>query len=93
MTTPAAPPAPPAAPPVSRSNNGDGSATVTWVDGSTNETGFEVRARSWDANAGVWKQRDRLSATVPGPVTLVDVSGAGTYRYIVRAVNAGGASG
>ena len=40
----------PAAPSsISAVNKGDGSALVSWVDSSSNETSFEVRRRKWDA--------------------------------------------
>jgi hypothetical protein len=63
------------------------------VDASSNETGFEVRRETWDAKRKVWKSAMTV-ATVPAGVTSVaDLSGNGTFRYSVRAVAAGVASG
>ncbi len=84
---------PPAAPSqVSAANNADGTATVTWTAGSTTATSFEVRRETFDARKSVWGSAV-TAATVPGNVlSIVDSAGAGTFRYSVRAVNAGGAS-
>jgi hypothetical protein len=93
-TTPAVPaPAPTAPASVAAVNDGDGSAMVAWVDSSTNETGFEIRREKWDSKRSRWSGLTTVG-TVPSNLTsLVDVSGNGTYRYSVRAVNGGGASG
>ena len=94
VTTPAVPSLPPAAPSsVAALNDGDGSATVTWTDAATNESNFEVRREKWDAKRSVWTGLTTVG-TLPANVTsMVDLSGNGTYRYSVRAVNNGGASG
>ena len=93
VTTPAVSAAPPAAPSsVAARNDGDGSATVTWTDASTNETGFEVRREKWDAKRSAWSGLTTVGTVPSGFTSLDDMSGNGTYRYSVRAVNSGGAS-
>jgi hypothetical protein len=94
VTTPdVPPPVPPAPTSVSAVDNADGTAMVAWTVGTTNATNFEVRREKLDPRKGTWGSAV-TAASVPGGVfSLVDASGAGTYRYSVRAVNAGGASG
>jgi hypothetical protein len=90
VTTPDVAPAAPAG--VAAADNGDGSASVAWVDASSNETGFEVRRETWDAKRKVWKSATTVG-TVPAGVTgLADLTGNGTYRYSVRSVASGAAS-
>ena len=93
VTTPDVPPAPPAAPTsVAAGNNADGTARVSWSVGATTATNFEVRREKWDARKGVWTGAT-TAATVPSnTLAIVDSTGAGTYRYSVRASNSGGAS-
>jgi hypothetical protein len=92
-TTPDVPPPPPAAPSgVAASNKGDGTAAVSWVPGSSSASSFDVRREKWDSRKGVWGGAT-TAATVPSSVTsIIDSTGAGSYRYYVRASNAGGAS-
>jgi hypothetical protein len=94
VTTPDLPPPPPAAPAsVAAANKADGSALVSWQDASTNESSFEVRRETWNAKRSIWGSL-MVVGTVPANMTnIVDLSGNGTYRYSVRAVNTGGASG
>jgi hypothetical protein len=94
VTTPALPPAPPVAPAsVAAANNADGSALVRWTDASTNESSFEVRRETWNSRKLLWGSPTTIG-TIPANMTsMVDLTGNGTYRYSVRAVNAGGASG
>lgn len=65
------------------SDNTDGSATVTWTDTSSNETGFEVERNPAFPSART------VSANV---TTLVDASGVGTFSYRVRALGSSGNS-
>ncbi|MCM2310563.1 MAG: M12 family metallo-peptidase [Steroidobacteraceae bacterium] len=88
--TPDVPPVEPAS--VAAANNGDGSAAVSWVDASSNETAFEVTREKWDTKFSRWSSATMVGTTPSGIVSLVDMAGAGTYRYSVRAVNSGGAS-
>jgi len=90
VRTPDVAPAPPAG--VSASDNADGSASVNWVDASSNETGFEVRREKYDAKRKRWTGATVVGSVPAGVMSIVDESGAGTFRYSVRAVNAGGAS-
>jgi len=94
VTTPAAPPPPPPAPTsVSAANRGDGSALVAWASDATTATSFEVTRETWDSRKQVWG-RSTLAATVPASVlSIIDATSNGTFRYFVRATNAGGASG
>jgi hypothetical protein len=89
-TTPDVAPAAPSS--VSAQDNGDGSAGVSWVDASSNETGFEVRRETWDSRRSVWKGPTTVGTVPAGVTSLVDLAGSGTYRYTVRAVSAGAAS-
>ncbi len=94
VTTPEVAPPPPAAPTsVGAADNGDGSASVRWVDASTNETGFEVRREKYDSRRGRWSGATTVGSVPSGVTSLDDQSGPGTFRYSVRAVNSGGASG
>jgi hypothetical protein len=89
--TPDVAPAAPAA--VSATDNGDGSAAVNWLDASSNETGFEVRREKYDSRRGRWSGATTVGSVPSGVTSLDDQSGPGTFRYSVRAVNSGGASG
>lgn len=98
-TTPDVAPAAPAAPPPpaaptspTAANNANGSATVRWTDASSNETGFEVMRESWDAKRKRWFGARTVGSVPTGIASMVDLSGPGTFRYSVRAVNSGGAS-
>lgn len=68
------------------------SVTVGWTDGSSNETGFEVRRETQHTRKGTWGSAAIVGSTGANVTGLVDVPGSGTYRYSVRALNAGGAS-
>ncbi|RPH80155.1 MAG: hypothetical protein EHM77_05260 [Planctomycetaceae bacterium] len=93
VTTPDVPPPPPAAPTgVSAVNNGNGSASISWMAGSTNTSNYEVRRETYSATKGTWGSATTV-ASVPSVYTsIADTSGAGTFRYSVRATNSGGAS-
>jgi len=91
VTTPDVAPAAPSS--VSATNNGDGSASVSWGDASANETGFEVRRETWDAKRKVWKSATTVATVPTGVTSVADLSGNGTFRYSVRAVTTGAASG
>lgn len=93
VTTPDVPPPPPPAPSsVVAVNNADGTALTSWTEQSSAAASFEVRREKWDSRKGTWGG-STIAATVPGSVySIVDTTGAGTYRYFVRALNAGGAS-
>jgi hypothetical protein len=93
VRTPDVPPPPPPAPTsVTAGDNGDGTALVSWTVGTTSASSFEVHREKWDSRKGVWTGTT-TAATVPASVrSVVDSTGAGTYRYSVRASNSGGAS-
>jgi hypothetical protein len=92
LTTPDAllPPASPSS--VAAKDNANGSATVAWLDASSNETSFEVRREKWDTRKLVWGGLTTVGTVPSGTTSLVDVVNSGTFRYTVRAVNGGGAS-
>jgi hypothetical protein len=96
VTTPDVAPAAPAAPAspstIAATNNGDGSALVAWSSNTTGVASFEVRRSKYDSRKQVWSAY-ALAASVPASVlSIADNTGAGAFRYTVRAVNAGGAS-
>jgi len=94
VTTPAVPPSPPAAPSsIAALNDANGSATVMWGDASTNESGFEVRREKWDTRKLAWTGLTTVGTVPANATSMIDLSGSGTYRYSVRATNAGGVSG
>jgi hypothetical protein len=78
---------------VSAANNGDGSATVSWTDASSNETGFEIRREKWDDRKSRWGSATNIGPVGANATRIIDNSGSGTFRYSVRAVNASGGSG
>ena len=83
----------PAAPSgISAANGGNGTAAVSWVDNSGNETKFVVRRSKWDASGRKWLPRTTVGTVAANVVRFVDASGKGTYRYYVKAVNAYGSS-
>ncbi len=92
VTTPDTASVPAAPSSISAVNKGDGSALVSWVDSSGNETGFEVRRRKWDAKLRVWSSAIKVGSVPAGTVRLIDVAGNGTFRYFVRALNSAGGS-
>jgi hypothetical protein len=63
---------------------------ISWVDRSSNETGFEIQRETHITSKLV------LTATVgttgANTTSFVDVCGVGKFSYRVRAVNAAGAS-
>jgi hypothetical protein len=87
VTTPDAAPAAPVE--VAALNNGDGSASVSWIDASSNETGFEARRETWDSKRGIWKNLTIVGTAPAGITALVDLTGNGTFRYTVRALGSG----
>ena len=94
VTTPDVPPPPPTAPSsVVAGNNGDGTALVSWTTGTTTATSFDVRREKWDSRKGVWSGATTAASVPANVLSIVDSTGAGTYRYSVRASNASGASG
>jgi hypothetical protein len=84
VTTPDVAPAPPVE--VAALDNGDGSASVSWLDTSSNETGFEARRETWDAKRGIWKNPMMVASVPTGITSFVDITGNGTFRYSIRAL-------
>jgi hypothetical protein len=92
VTMPETVSAPDAPSSVAAADNGDGTATVSWVDNSSNETGFEILREKWHTKRLVWIGDTTVGSVSAGISSWVDASGEGTFRYSVRAVNDGGAS-
>ena len=65
-------------------------ATLTWQDNSTNETSFEIQRQRLVGN-GQWSNTTPFWAEA-NQVQYIDNHGASTYRYRVRARNAGATS-
>ncbi len=89
VVTPVAPP-PPATPDSVSVTTGPSRATVTWTN-VENETGYDVVRETKNTRKGTWGS---ASTTQVGAdqTSLVQSLSAGTYRYRVRAVGAGGTS-
>lgn len=73
------------------SDDGFGAALVTWADHSDNETGFDLERETQHPKNGKWVSLTTLSTGADTPY-LTDETGAGSFRYRVRASNAFGAS-
>ena len=58
------PPTEPAS--IAAANNGDGSASVSWVDSSSNETAFEVSRDKWDTKLSKWSGATIIGKTRVG---------------------------
>jgi len=82
---------PPAAPATAGAVSlGGGSARVTWLDSSSNETGFEVQREARAGNR--WTGTSIVGTVGANGTAFVDACGRGRFRYRVRAVNGAGAS-
>ncbi|MCU0980052.1 MAG: M12 family metallo-peptidase [Pirellulaceae bacterium] len=94
VTTPDQPLPPPSAPSgVAAVDGKDGTALVSWGAGGSSATSYEVRREKWDTRKLAWSSA-MVAATVPASaLSLVDSTGAGQFRYSVRALNSSGASG
>jgi hypothetical protein len=85
---------PPAAP-VSASavyESATASVAISWTDSSANETAFEIRRETYNSRKGTWGSAVAVGSVAANVTQFRDAASAGTYRYTVRAVNAGGAS-
>lgn len=91
--TTASQPMPPAAPSGVGANDGqDGTATITWLDNSENETGFELQREKKHKKRAVWQETSLIGTSGADTTSFTDASGTGTFRYRVRAINAVGTS-
>lgn len=94
-TTDAAPPAPtaPAAPSNAvATDQGNGTARVTWSDNADNEDGFEILRETWHDKRKRWQSSTLIATPGQDATSYIDSSGTGRYRYFIRAVNSVGAS-
>ena len=89
-TTPGAPPTAPTS--VAAINGGNGTATITWADKSTNQARFDIRRRKWDSVTQTWLSAITVGSVGANVTRYVNSSGKGTFRYYVRAVNSYGTS-
>ena len=78
---------------VAVANNGNGTATLTWRDNSSNETAFDIKRQEWDEARSSWLRGVIVGSVPSGVTSLVDESGAGRFRYKVQASNGSGGSG
>jgi hypothetical protein len=94
VSTPAQPAPPPLAPSSVGAQDGkNGTALVSWTAADSSAASFEVRREKWDTRKLSWGSA-MTAATVPSSLlSFVDSTGTGQFRYSVRAVNTGGASG
>jgi len=67
-----------------------GSARISWVDLSTNETEFEIQRETRVGNQYV--NPTTVGTTGPNATSFVDTPGSGRFRYRVRATNGAGSS-
>jgi len=88
VVTPGAVPAKPSALSVTAASYSK--INLTWVDNSTNETGFEV-SRSTD-RTGTYQALGTTAAGATSFIDSVDLDPSTKYWYKIRAVNANGAS-
>lgn len=76
---------------VTASDSGTGIALVAW-SACAGADGYEIRRESKHKKQNTWNGTTTVGSTGPSTLSLDDASGAGTYRYQVRAVNGAGAS-
>ena len=81
-------PAPPGS--LAVTNNGDGTALITFSYLSDDETGFEIQREKQHRKKG-WVNTTTFSLESDSE-SYTDISGGGTFRYRIRAVNDFGAS-
>jgi len=89
QTQPVAPVAPSG---TAATDGGDGTATISWIDNSSNETGFEVQREMRHKKRNTWQGTSTVGAVAADVTQLTNASGAGVFRYRSRAINAVGAS-
>jgi hypothetical protein len=66
--------------------------TVTWTDLAANETRFEIGRESYNAKNRRWGSLVIVATVAANTTSYSQAPSAGTYRYSVRAANAGGVS-
>ena len=91
-TTQAQPVAPIAPSGTAATDGGNGTATVSWIDNSNNETAFEVQREMRHKKRNTWQGASIVGAVTADATQLTNASGAGVFRYRVRAINAVGGS-
>ncbi|MGH9274507.1 MAG: PKD domain-containing protein [Acidimicrobiales bacterium] len=91
VVSPPAPSAPNAPSDVTATVGSGRSVIVHWTDNSSNETSFTVLREKRNKN-GTWGSATVVATTAANATTVTNSSGKGTFRYSVRADNAGGSS-
>lgn len=69
----------------------DGTALLSWIDYSDDETSFEIE-REKQFNVSRFRATTIVATLGENTQAYVDASGKGTYRYRVRALNSAGSS-
>jgi len=75
---------------LSAKNNGSGVAALSWFDDSNNESGFQIQ-REKRNGGGRWSNLTVFDIAA-NEQSLIDASGAGTFRYRISAWNSTGSS-
>lgn len=83
---------PPAAPTSAAGTSTDAGVDLSWADLSSNEAGFEIWRLVVDSATGA-SSVDAVLTAPRNATSLHDVPAVGDYVYVVRSVNAFGASG
>lgn len=69
-------------------NNEDGTATIDWYHAGSNITGFELqRQKAHKKRPNSWTETVYLNPAAEVDRSRIDDSGAGTFRYGIRAIN------
>jgi hypothetical protein len=83
----------PAAPSNLTATVSGGNVILTWIDNSSNESGFRVYRRQQIGKGKKWGSWTRLSTTAAGATSYSDLNVAsGSYQYYVTAYNSSGES-
>jgi hypothetical protein len=76
---------------VTTADSGIGIATVAW-SGSAGAGGYEIRRETKHKKRNTWNGTATVGTTGANTTSFDDASGAGTFRYQVRAVSSAGSS-
>lgn len=69
----------------------DGSAVLSWIDNSDDESAFIIE-REKQHKSGRWQSTTTVATLTANTIGYIDGSGTGTYRYRVSAINDAGSS-
>ncbi|MEH6472442.1 MAG: PKD domain-containing protein [Halopseudomonas sp.] len=76
---------------IDASDNGNGTATVSWA-GVTEASQYEIQRQSLHPKNGKWTGTTIVASIEAPAVSIIDSSSSGTFRYSVRASNSYGVS-